>query len=282
MGFFNIDAGGSLGGSVTPPQTDPDDGLGDLGDQGGGGEGNEPTGNEPASGSSTASAPTISFTPDDLASAIAKAFPQVQGGGQPQQTKQLTPEELRKQLKYWEPDDNWFKDFGDLDKQKDAVLGMRDGIFAHAFEVAKAMIQQEMGPLKQQLGGFQSWQQEQQNAKLVEGFNTSFKQLATPELAQLREMVTAHLVQQGATFKTTGEMYKAIADNMSAVIKQHKPDFVLDTSSGGSTPPKANPNAIKPAPKRGGGGGGSNGGGGEGDRSGRPLAVSLLPPIKPR
>lgn len=285
--FFSPDFGGSFAASMLPPPpvSDPDDGLGETEPQGDPQDDSNPNPEPQPSGQGTGGAstpPVLQFSPDDLGAAIAKAFGQGQQGQQQQQAR-MTPEEARKALKFWDPDDKWFESFGNMDTQKAALLQMRDGMFEHMFHVMQAALAERLTPLQERFSRFESWETKQENERLVGNFNKSYKQLAAPEFAQLREMVTAHLVQQGARFKTEAEMHKAVADGMASVIRSQRPDFQLDTTSGGSTPPSnQNPNAIKPAPGRGGGGGGSNSNGGNGDGDTRPTAVRFLPPVKPR
>lgn len=76
--------------------------------------------------------------------------------------------------------------------------------------------------------------EEQTNRQREERFHGTFPQLKNAGLQPLISAVTEDLVKQGKTFTSEGEMFKAVANGVAAVIKVTNPDFNLETA--GSIP----------------------------------------------
>jgi len=246
----------------------------------------EPTTNdelEPQA-STTPAPSTFTMDPATLAQALRDAgIGQPPAPPTPKANAPLTPEQLaeaRKALKFWEPNDEFFTKFNNMDTQKAAVAEMRDAMTEQFATMMQAYMQDQRQQIVEQFNPALSFVQAQEAKAQEAAFNSRYEQLAKPELKPLLNAVAVQLKQQIETgvmkpFTSTEARDKAIADGMVAIIKTQNPEFKLSV---GSTPSKTNPNAIKPAPQRGGGGGGGS------SRSeasaGVPLAVSLLPKVR--
>lgn len=191
---------------------------------------------------------------------------------QPQQQKVLTPEEAKKLLNVWEPDDAFVQEFGNLDTQKAAFGKMRDFFIKQADTITQLRMQEFQQQMESRYAPVQQYVTEQQAVSRETRFNTSFPDLAKPELKPLLGSVIQGLAAQGALDpKDEGKTFKTIASAMEKVIQTQNPNFKL--SPAGTTPTaKTNGNALRPTT----GGSGGGGGGKSVDTSGKPRALSLL------
>lgn len=220
--------------------------------------------------------PPPAFDPAALASAFAGALAQSGFKPQPQQQvqqqRQLSPEERQKLMKVWEPSDDFFTKFDNLETRKAAFLEMRDALMAQAEVNAQLRAYQVEQQLRQQYDPIAQGWEAQQAAAERERFSKSYPDLANPAMEPLINAVAQGLVQQGKKYNSEKEAFDAIAAGTVAVIQANNPAFKLNTPTK-PTKPNGQRNALTPS--RGGGGGGA-GGAPAGDASGKPKAVALL------
>lgn len=220
-------------------------------------------------------APT-GFDPAAMATAFASALKEAGVGPQQhqQEQKQLSPEEAKKLLNVWDPDDAFIQKFGNLDTQKAAIAEMRDFFIKQADTVTQLRMQEFQQQMQQQFAPVQQFVSEQQAAARETKFNGTYPELAKSELTPLRDAVINGLATSGALKgKTDADAFKAIAGAMEAVIKQANPTFKLSAGSIPATKTKTtNGNALKPTT----GGSGGGGGGKAVDTSGKPRALAFL------
>ncbi len=225
--------------------------------------------------------PSLNLDADTLAAALQKAG---LGGSRQSQTEPphtpATPEQIleaRKRLGYRQFDDAFVNKFGNLDTQREAIQELYDSSIDHVLKVVGAMFDHHGQEVNGRFSKFEEAEYSRQEEARVNRFSETYKELADPNLAVIRNAVTAQLAASGKTFSNEKDMFAAVAEGMAGVIRASgNPNFVL---SGGSTPPKTkqNPNAVRPAP-RGGGGGGGNDGDATPDGT-RPRAASLFPKL---
>lgn len=179
---------------------------------------------------------------------------------QQQEEPKLTPEEAKKLLKVWEPDDEFIKEFGNLETQKAAIIKMRDGLLAQFDTLSQYRLQelqkQVEGKFNPAVDFITRHEAEQRQAR----FDAKYEALAKPELRGLLTAVADGLAKEKPNYKSEAEAFDALAKAVESVIQQSQPDFKL---SAGSTPAKP---AEKTRPNNGipvitsgsGGGGGGN------------------------
>jgi hypothetical protein len=146
----------------------------------------------------------------------------------------LTKEEAARILNIWEPDEAWFRDYDNLETRGTAIQSMRDGLIRQADTIAQLRMQEALQELRDEYAPKLSIIEEHTNAQREERFHGTFPQLRNPGLQPLITAVTEDLVKQGKTFTSESEMFKAVADGVTAVIKVTNPEFKLETA--GSTP----------------------------------------------
>lgn len=184
----------------------------------------------------------------------------------------MSPEEAKKLLKVWEPDEEWYKKFDNLESRKDAVIAMRDGLLQQFDTLTQARLEQVLksveGRYNPALEMVQRITHEQRQAR----FDGTYPQLAKPQLQPLIEAVAGKMVEAGKKFNNEPEMFDAIAQEVEKVIKETNPNFKLEKSSGngaGATKPAGS----LPTVSRGAGGGTGKESGGNTPTKKRGLAV---------
>lgn len=198
----------------------------------------------------------------ELGTSIAAAFKE----GKAEDKPQLTPEEAKKLLKVWEPDEEWYKEFANLDTQKGAVSKMRDALIAQADTLAQGRLHETRTALEEQLKPIIEYVQRQQDREAEQEFGKLYPQLAAKEFKPLIYAVANELKSKETKFESQEDLFKALANGVESVIKQTNPEFKL---TAGSTPvtttkPKGqNANAIPTVTPGSGGGGGDKGGSGK-------------------
>ena len=145
----------------------------------------------------------------------------------------MSPEEARKLLKVWEPGDDWFTRYDNLDTRKTAVMVMRDALISQADTLAQARMQEmitglrgEIGP---QLESVRAYADQQRDERFVK----AYPQLGKPELRPLVMAIADDLAKKGQKFQSESEAFTALATGVEAVMKANNPEFKLE--SPGST-----------------------------------------------
>lgn len=188
----------------------------------------------------------------------------------------MTPEEAKKLLNFFEIDDDFMKDFGDLEKQKPTLEKFRDGVVKHLDTVMQMRMQEMRQAIEAQYNPVVTEFQAQQQLAAETRFNTKYTELAKPELKPLLQAVSGSLVQQGKKFSSESEAFEALAKGVEAVIQQTNPQFKLASVSADGQQNKQKSSSSIPVTTPGGGGGG----GGGGNSSGLKGALGILGPVK--
>lgn len=257
--FFNVpDDGDGEGTGGAPSAVDL---LGD-GDNDGG---------APSDGDKSVASPSL-VDADALASKFAQHlgqhFKQPPTDKQPQK---LTPEEARKLLNVWEPDDKWYQDFDNLDTRKSAVGAMRDGMFKQFDTIMQARIKEAVEQLGGRLAPIETHYNRAESDAMRGRFSKAYPELADEALVPVIQAVGQQLQASGKTFKDEKEMFDAVATGVAATVQKFNPGFKL----GGT--PKTKPGSGRSiSTTSSGGGGGGAGNGGSDSSGGKPRAVALL------
>ncbi|HEU0048816.1 MAG TPA: hypothetical protein VFQ43_14595 [Nitrososphaera sp.] len=145
----------------------------------------------------------------------------------------MTAEEARKLLKTWEPGDDWFTRYDNLDTRKTAVLEMRDALITQADTLAQARMQELISGLRGEIGpqleSVRAYADQQRDERFVK----AYPQLGKPELRPLVMAIADDLAKKGSKFQSESEAFTALATGVEAVMKANNPDFKLE--SPGST-----------------------------------------------
>ena len=197
------------------------------------------------------------------AAALAKEFGnQIAGvlGNQQQQQGQpkrdLSPEEIKKLLKVWEPSDDWLKKFGNLETQKDAILEMRDGLLQQFDTIGQMRLQETVSGLEGKFSPALEYvtkaEQRERDQRLAE----KYEFLGKKEIKPLVAAITSQIEKSGQKFANEDEHFDAIAKSVEAVVKSTNPEFSLAAAT---TEKKQNNNSQRsglPVTTHGAGGGG--------------------------
>lgn len=151
---------------------------------------------------------------------------------------QMTPEEARRLLNVWEPDDGWYAQYDNLDTRKDAVAAMRDALMTQADTLAQMRMQEMLGAFRDeispQLAAVRAYADQQRD----ERFTAKYPQLGNPALRPLIMAVADDMARQNKRFQNEEEAFTALASGVEAVIKVNNPEFKLETA--GTGPPQNN------------------------------------------
>lgn len=173
-----------------------------------------------------------------------------------QPEKEMSQEEARKLLNYWDPDENWYKSFDNLETRNEAIGQMRDALVKQADTLAQFRMREMIDALREEIMPGLKTVSETANAQREERFNTQFPQLAKPELKPLIKSIAQDFVDNKKTFKSEGELFKALANGVEAVFKVSNPDFKLETTNNGGDQQSADRGGRQlPVTTPGGGGG---------------------------
>lgn len=228
-------------------------------------------------GDDTPQAPTTptapAFDPESLARTVSSSVAEVLKQSQPApQAKQITLEEAKAALNFYEIDDTFLQQFDNLDTKKAALEQFRDGIIKYAYGIVTHMLKDRDSQIETRyqptLDFVQSHQAEQRQGR----FNKTYEQLSHPSFAPVINAVIGELTKDPAfKNKAEGDQFKAIASGVEAVIKQANPQFKLNPAAGAAK--NGNASGL-PVTTPGGGGGGSRGSG-SGRKTGNPV-IDLL------
>lgn len=224
--------GGGGGGESDGSNYDPWAPKGDEGDAGGGGGGDAPDPN-PA----PAAPAHVSIDPKAF-EAFGKSFGETFAKTQQQTQQQAppTPEQIaeaRKALHFFDIDDNFIKEFGDLGTQKRAMEKFRDGLTKHILTVFNHLRANDRTEyektLSEKFTPLESMLSERANSERQTRFNSRYPQFSAPELAPSVEAVIGHLAGRKAfEGKSEAESFKLVAEALAAQAKTFNPHFVLE------------------------------------------------------
>lgn len=220
-------------------------------------------------------APTApAFDPKAFAETFGQTIASSLRGAMPQAPAEpaLTPEEAKKLLKFWEPDDVFLQKFGNLETQKEAFALMRDGLTQQFMTILQTALEEREKGINQRFTPALTFIQQHEATQRESRFNAAFPQLADPALKPIVGHVIQHLSSTGALSGDENARFKAIAAGVEAVIKHSNPTFKLNPPQAGGR--KSNPNAL-PSTTRGSGGASGNGKA-TGAPSGKSWALSHL------
>jgi hypothetical protein len=222
------------------------------------GEGNPPSNAAPA---------VPSFDPRAIAQELGNVLTEHQKQNESQRPK--TPEEivaLKKELRIWDPTDEWLTKFDNMDTRKAAITEMRDGLFGQAFEAARRYYAEREEAILSRMSPLEQHYQKAANEQIMSGIYQG-----APELKQYQpvvDRVIAHLQISGQRFNSVADLTTAIRKGVEEVVAIGTPGFKLSpeqtTNKPGSIPATSS---------------GSGGGGGRQTNSasaGKPRAVQLL------
>lgn len=229
--------------------------------------------NEGGGGAAAAAAPAPAVTTLDP-KAFALEFGQVIGQQlqQHQQTQQvqqpLTPEQIakyQKDLNFWDPDENFLKEFGDIATQKQAFLKMRDGMGKQLLTIVNHLLAERDKQYEAKLSPVQKMIEERTLAERESRFHAKYPILAAPAVQPMVQGAIAHLNASGAfAGKTETEAFEILGKFIEDSQKTFNPAFSLGTAQAASGGTRTG-NAI-PVTSSGSGGAGVGGGNASGPK----------------
>lgn len=199
-------------------------------------ETNTPTPAEGVSPEATptpAAAPAGGFDAKELAKQFGEQLKGILPQAQPAARPALTPEEAKKLLNMWEPDDNFLQEFGNLETQKTAFAKMRDGLTKQMLTIVQSLMSEREQQFEQRLSPIQEFYAQQQERELQSAFAQAYPALAKPELAPLVQTVASSLA--GKQFASREAGFEALAKGVESVIKAHNPEFTLTAAKAAQT-----------------------------------------------
>lgn len=258
-----IDRGGGGGGW----NTDPDD-TGDVVEQNDALErpmpGTDPaTTTRPGASTSTPAAPTLD--PDAFAKSFGQVIGQTLQQHQQQQQAQLppTPEQLaeaRRQLNFFDINDDYIKRFGNIETQKQALEEFRDGVVKHILTVFSHLRNEDRQQIDQRFTPLQQMIEERNNTERMSRFQGRFPQFAAPELGPYVETAIEQLAARDAfKGKSEAEAFKLLAEHLAAAAKVTNNAFVLEDRGNAGAPQPSRSNNSIPVTSGGSGASRSNG-----------------------
>lgn len=212
-----------------------------------------------------------SFDPAAIARELGSVIQQNQPKAPP------TPEEIaaaKRALNVWEPDDTWFANFDNLDKRKDAIMQMRDGLFGQAFTAAQRLYAEREQAILERMSPMERAYFQQQESAVMGRIGQIVPALAQPEYKPIVDKVIAHFHTTGQKFNNEAELAKAIAKGVEEVARVSNPSFVLPAGAAQPNPPAKNQPGALPTTSSGSGGGGGRSSGAS--NANKPKAVQLL------
>jgi len=181
---------------------------------------------------------------------------------------ELTPEQAKKLLNVWEPDDNFLQEFSNLETQKVAFAKMRDGMTKQMLTIVQSLMGERDQQFEQRLSPLQEFYAAQQERELQSAFAKSYPALDKPELAPLVQTVANSLA--GKQFASREAGFEALAKGVESFIKAHNPEFTLTAAKAATTSPGRQATRMPVTS------GGAGGQGGATAPSSKNKAVSLL------
>lgn len=169
--------------------------------------------------------------------------------------KELTEAEARTLLNFWDPDENWYKEFDNLETRSKAIGSMRDGIVRHIDTINQLRVKEAIDKLREEFGPQLKAASEVSENQQHERLGKAYPDLVKPELAPLVNAITEDLKKQGKKYANEGEFFKALAGGVEAVIKVNNPDFKLATNNGSQEDTKGRSDGEIPVTTPGSGGG---------------------------
>ena len=151
-----------------------------------------------------------------------------------QPEEKMTPEEARKILNVWEPDDNWYKMYDNLETRADAMNQMRDGLIRQADTLNQLRTREMIDALRQEIMPGLETVSKTANQQREERFKTTYPQLSHDAMQPLIRSIAQDMVDKGKTFTSEAELFKALASGVEAVIKVNNPEFKLTAAENGS------------------------------------------------
>lgn len=174
------------------------------------------------------------FDPNKFAQDFAREVgavvrPQLQAPPAPQ----MTVEEARRAMNFFEFTPEFFTQMDNLDTRQKAFETLRDGLIRYADSITQARLHSLQEALEQKYGPVLEFKDSYEAERREARFYGAYPVLKEPKLRSLISAVAQDLKTRGVKFNSEEEQFKALATGVEAVIKVHNPAFVLN---GAATP----------------------------------------------
>src|SRR4029077_8482347 len=203
--FMEGDAGGGFGGdggSDAGAGTDVSRGTAVFE----GGEGGEPP--RPAPQHQPQVAPAA---PQVNARELAAEFGQVIGQHFQPPRKELSQEEAKRLLNFWEPTKEWLAKYDNIETREQAIAEQRDGLMKQADTIMRYRMGEMQRAMEERYSPVVTYMQQQGAQGGEHRFAQAFPQLNKVELRPLLFSVAQSMLASGARFNGEQELFTAIA-----------------------------------------------------------------------
>src|SRR4029077_4983904 len=203
--FMEGDAGGGFGGDGGS------EGGGDTGDVSRGtavfeGESApEPQREERQQGQQVPAAPQVN------ARELAAEFGQVIGQHFQPPRKELSQEEAKRLLNFWEPTKEWLAKYDNIETREQAIAEQRDGLMKQADTIMRYRMGEMQRAMEERYSPVVAYMQQQGAQGGEHRFAQAFPQLNKVELRPLLFSVAQSMLASGARFNGEQELFTAIA-----------------------------------------------------------------------
>lgn len=173
-----------------------------------------------------------------------------------QEEKKWTPEEAKKMLNIFEPDDEFVSKLNNVETAKEAITILRDALTKQNITIVKMMMEERFGQFDGKINPLLQAHQEAQAKAVQDKFDSAYPQIADPAYKPILTAVLTSLAQSGQKFDSQEKLFAAAAKGVEAVIQKHDANFKITGAKAPTTKP-GNPNALpvaRPGAAKGGGG----------------------------
>lgn len=223
---------------------------------------------EPEGGAKPVTPAPVTIDPkafEAFGSSFAKTFTETQRANTPPAPP--TPEQIaqaRKELFFPEIDDNFIRDFGNVETQKASFEKFRDSLIKHVITVVNHLRTNDKAEFDtrftEKFTPLESLLAERTATENQAEFGRKYPQFSSPDHAPDVEAAIGYLREKGAfEGKDKAACFKVLAETLAGAAKRYNPNFVLEEASASSSQPSRQGNAI---PVTSGGSGGSRSGNG--------------------
>lgn len=216
------------------------------------------------------------FDPNEFAKQFGESFARSLPAAKKDEAPPLTPEEAKKLLRVWEPDDDFLAKFDNLETRREMLLKLRDGFVGQGDAIAQYRLQEAIQGIHQQYAPVLSYVQQQMVERQEQEFYTEYPVLKNEKLKPLIMAVAKDMQARGEVSADSKENFKRLAAGVESVIKVSNPDFTLKTPASSTSSPTRNSAGRIPSTTSGSGGGG----GGKAPAPTGPRAIQILGKVR--
>jgi hypothetical protein len=175
----------------------------------------------------------VPAAPQVNARELAAEFGQVIGQHFQPPRKELSQEEAKRLLNFWEPTKEWLAKYDNIETREQAIAEQRDGLMKQADTIMRYRMGEMQRMMEERYSPVVTYMQQQEAQAGEQRFAQAFPQLNKVELRPLLFSVAQSMLASGAQFRGEPELFTAIARGVESVIKVSNPQFSLEANGNG-------------------------------------------------